>query len=693
MRECFARGNPEFARPGLAGSAKRYPSISFFAAPAVPRRGRNCRMRTLLLTCLILAASGASAAADTSFDNPLLRQRADPQAFLHTDGQYYFTATSAEWDRIEISRTRDLNALDQAQSQVIWRKHASGPMSAHIWAPEIHFIDGKWYLYFTASRADAIWEVRPYALVNDSADPFKGEWRELGRIETGWDSFSLDGTTFVHDQQRYFVWTQRGRTPEEGRGTNIYIAKMSSPTVLSSKATLLSKPEYEWEKRKYDVNEGPAVIIRNGRVFMTYSASAIDANYCMGLLTASADADLLDPKSWAKSSQPVFKSSAASGLYGPGHNYFTTTPDGKTDLFLYHARDYLDILGSELADPNRHTRAQVLNWNEDGTPDFGEPRPDPGKVAPKPLFRDPVFDGAADPVVVYSGAYGRWYMYYTNRRASLKDSKGVQWVHGTRIGMAESLDAGVTWKYIGEADIKLPPKFGALDSIHGGPTHWAPDVVRDDMGIFHMFLTVVPGVFDDWNHPRTIVHLTSKDARHWGDARPVKLATDRAIDAGVIRLPQGGWRMFYNHEPDQKSIWYADSPDLESWTDRGKLIGDQGGEGPKPFRWRGHWWLITDVWKGLAVYRSDDGEKWTRQGSNLLAAPGKGTDDQAMGQHGDVVVSGDRAWLFYFTHPERKGQTADTYATRRSSLQVVELREQGGVLSADRDVPTRVSLR
>jgi GH43 family beta-xylosidase len=647
-----------------------------------------------LLPALLLVPLIASAAGP-AFDNPLLRQRADPHAILHTDGQYYFSATVAEWDRIEIRRTRDLNRLDTAETRVIWRKHAAGPMSAHIWAPEIHFIDGKWYLYFTASRSDAIWEVRPYVLVNESRDPFQGEWKELGRLDTGWDSFSLDGTTFSHQGKRYFVWTQRGRTPvetwNEGKGTNIYIARMTSPTQIDTRrVALLSRPEYEWEKRKYEVNEAPAVIVRHGRVFMTYSASAIDANYCLGLLSASADADLLDAKSWTKSPEPVFRSSEASGQYGPGHNGFTTTPDGKTDLFLYHARDYRDILGSELADPNRHTRAQVLRWKPDGTPDFGTPRADAGKVAPKPLFRDPVFDGAADPVVIYSGAYGRWYMYYTNRRAKLPAdaaSKGVEWVHGTRIGMAESLDAGVTWRYVGEADIELPPSLGGAAA-----THWAPDVVRDDMGIYHMFLTVVPGVFADWNHPRRIVHLKSKDLRRWSDAQPIELATDRAIDAGLVRLPEGSWRLYYNNETDNKAVWYAESPDLETWTDRGPLVRDQAGEGPKVFRWRGHWWLVTDVWKGLAVYRSTDGLAWKRQPGNLLEAPGSGTDDGVSGQHPDVVISGDRAWLFYFTHPQRKGKAADSYATRRSSIQVVELTEEGGTLRADRDSPTRVNL-
>jgi len=169
--------------------------------------------------------------------------------------------------------------------------------------------------------------------------------------------------------------------------------------------------------------------------------------------------------------------------------------------------------------------------------------------------------------------------------------------------------------------------------------------------------------------------------------------TDNPIDASVIRLPSGGWRMFYNNEADNKSIWYADSPDLEQWTDRGRLIGDEAGEGPKVFRWRDKWWLITDVWRGLAVYVSDDGLNWKRQPDNLLEAPGRGADDQVKGAHADVVVIGDRAWLFYFTHPGRKDTKADTYETRRSSIQVVELRQEGETLKADRDSPTRMALR
>jgi GH43 family beta-xylosidase len=327
-------------------------------------------------SCFMIALPAM--AAEPSFHNPLVRQRADPQVLLQDDGYYYLAATVPEYDRIELRRARTLDALGAGEAKVVWRKHASGEMGAHIWAPELHRIDGKWYLYFTAGRADKIWEIRLYVLENDSPDPFTGEWVERGQLKTGWESFALDATTFAHRGQRYLLWTQRA--PDGSKGTNIYIAKMDTPLSITGPATLLTKPEYAWEKVKYDVNEAPAVLVKNGRVFLTYSASATDANYAMGMLTASADANLLDARSWTKSPEPVFKSSPANKQWGPGHNSFTTTPDGKTDILVYHARDYRDIVGDSLHDPNRHTRAQVIHWKADGTPDFGEPMAD----APKP---------------------------------------------------------------------------------------------------------------------------------------------------------------------------------------------------------------------------------------------------------------------------------------------------------------------
>jgi GH43 family beta-xylosidase len=208
-----------------------------------------------------------------------------------------------------------------------------------------------------------------YVLENASANPLQGAWVERGQITTNWESFSLDATTFEHDGTRYLVWAQHD--PDIGGNTNLYIATMSSPWAISGTQVRISKPDYDWEKIGYLVNEGPAVIKRNGRIFISYSASATDANYAMGLLTASQDSNLLSASSWSKSPTPVFQS--ANGVYGPGHNSFTVSPDGSDDILVYHGRDYEDISGDPLNDPNRHTRVQQLHWNADGTPNFGEP--------------------------------------------------------------------------------------------------------------------------------------------------------------------------------------------------------------------------------------------------------------------------------------------------------------------------------
>lgn len=623
---------------------------------------------------------------DASWPNPFILQRADPWIYRHTDGFYYFTASVPQFDRIELRRAKVLSELPEAEPITVWRRHESGTMSYHVWAPELHFIEGKWYLYFAAGQADAIWKIRMYVLENDSPNPLTGTWVEKGQIETPWDSFALDATTFEYSGTRYLVWAQS--EPGSRDNSALWIAELSNPWTLATQPVKLTAPTEEWERRLFGVNEAPAVRIHQGRIFITYSASGTNQHYCMGMVWADAASDLLDPESWQKSSRPVFESSGKHGIYGPGHNSFTQDGDGE-DLLVYHARNYEEIVGDPLHDPNRHTRIQAFTWDTNGFPVFGAPMAEtPGKVAPQPLFRDPVFDGAADPVVIWNAERGRWWMFYTNRRATASGLSGVAWVHGTRIGIAESADGGVNWKYLGEAAVELP------ESVAGAePTHWAPDVIMGPEGRYHMFLTVVPGVFENWNHPRRIVHLRSKDLRNWQYFKTLELASDRVIDASLLQLPDGSWRMWYNDERTGKSIWYADSPDLETWRDGEKIVGDRPGEGPKVFRWKGFYWMITDVWSGLGVYRSTDALQWERQpGENLLATPGSGVDDHAFGHHADVLVQANRAYLFYFTHPDRSEDGGEGENPRRSSIQVTELHFDGQWLSVNRDEPTLIVL-
>ncbi|MFJ3160434.1 glycoside hydrolase family 43 protein [Streptomyces kanasensis] len=348
------------AAPGTARAADGPPGASA-PAGAVPDTAGT-------------AARAPGALPGRPYANPLVRNRADPHIQRHTDGRYYFTATVPEYDRIVLRRSRTLRGLTTADEAVVWRRHTSGDMSAHIWAPELHHIDGRWYLYFAAAPAHDVWRIRMWVLENRHPDPFRGTWTERGMITTAWDTFSLDATTFTHRGDRYLAWAQH--EPGTDSNTGVFLSRMADPLTLTGPQVRLTTPEYPWECVGFKVNEGAAFLRRNGRIFMTYSASATDSNYCLGLLTADERADLMDPASWTKSPVPVFTSDATTGQYGPGHNSFTVAEDGRTDVLVYHARQYREITGDPLHDPNRHTRVQRLGWKPDGTPDFGVPVPD-----------------------------------------------------------------------------------------------------------------------------------------------------------------------------------------------------------------------------------------------------------------------------------------------------------------------------
>ena len=416
--------------------------------------------------------------------NPIAPQRADPHVFLHSDGYYYMTATVPAYDGIEVRRAKTLGGLATAEAKEIWHKHDHGDMGAHIWAPEIHNIGGKWYVYFTSAPAERIWDIRPWVLECDEKNPLTGEWEEKGRVKLAWESFSLDATTFAHNGKRYYVWTQRGEAPYDG--TNIYIAEMDSPTSITGKPVMLTCPEYAWETRGHRVNEAPAVLISHDRVFLTYSASATDANYCLGMLTADADADFLNPISWTKSSRPVLQSDRENSQFGPGHNCFTTTPDGKTDIIVYHARNYEHINGDPLHNPDRATRAQAIKWTADGMPIFGAPVADgaytiPADLsaevtlrmsAPNPIIRE-VF--TADPApMVYKD---KVYLYVG------QDDGDGKWYNMPRWRVYSSSDM-VNWK-----DEGSPLKPSDFKWSTGGPTAWAGHTIEKD-GKFYWYITV-----------------------------------------------------------------------------------------------------------------------------------------------------------------------------------------------------------
>jgi len=300
----------------------------------------------------------------------LIEQRADPFIYRHSDGKYYFTATVPAYDKIELRISDTIEGLANAKPQVVWQKHETGPTSQLIWAPEIHFVWGKWYIYFAAAETKKMhpehntFQHRMYAL---EADCPQGPWREVGQICTHMETFCLDATVFEHRGVLYYCWAQKD--PDINGNSNIYIAKMESPTKLISTPVMLTKPEYDWECSVIPVAEGPAVLKYGDKIFIAYSANATGTEYCVGLLTANESSDLLNPSSWEKSPKPVFGTCEKSGRFGPGHNSFTVDEAGRPVL-VYHAREYAEIEGDPLDNPDRHTFIKPFDFNENGYPEW-----------------------------------------------------------------------------------------------------------------------------------------------------------------------------------------------------------------------------------------------------------------------------------------------------------------------------------
>ncbi|MCC8167878.1 MAG: family 43 glycosylhydrolase [Clostridiales bacterium] len=307
------------------------------------------------------------------FNEPWILQRADPYVCLGKDGYYYFTASVPAYDTIVLRRAEHLADLPDAEEKVIWTKHKYGRMSKHIWAPELHYLFGHWYIYFAGGEANNKWKIRPFVLECQGDDPMNDEWVEMGKMqrcaddEFSFRGFSLDATVFEVKGEWYYVWAEKVGVGRQI--SNLYIAKMENGHTLKTVQVLLTTPDYDWERVGFWVNEGPAVLQKDGKIFLTYSASETGVDYCVGMLTADENSDLLDPKSWTKERYPVLQSDYTLGIYGPGHNSFTKDEDGN-DIMVYHARTETEIVGDPLYNPNRHAMLMKVQWGEDGRPIF-----------------------------------------------------------------------------------------------------------------------------------------------------------------------------------------------------------------------------------------------------------------------------------------------------------------------------------
>jgi GH43 family beta-xylosidase len=309
-----------------------------------------------------------------TFTNPLFPSGADPW-IIFKDSVYYYTSTSGS--NLFICKGRNLDDLKLSEKKVIWTPPAGTTYSKQIWAPELHFINEKWYMYFAADDGKNE-NHRMYVVENQSPDPLTGSWEFKGKVFDPSDKWAIDGSVFEYNGKLCFIWS--GWEGDVNGQQNIYIAMMENPWTIKGTRVRISAPEFDWETvgdlnnpndvPHVNVNEGPVALQKNGRLFIVYSASGCwTDNYCLGMLTFTGEEDLLNPLSWKKNPLPVFRQKPDANAYAPGHNSFFRSPDGTEEWILYHANPEAGQGCGRFRSP----RAQKISWNQDGSPNLGEP--------------------------------------------------------------------------------------------------------------------------------------------------------------------------------------------------------------------------------------------------------------------------------------------------------------------------------
>jgi len=282
------------------------------------------------------------------------------------------------YDRIILRKSKTIEGLKNVEEITIWDEKDSSNSFRFIWAPEMHNIDGTWYvLYAGSGQANNVWDIDCRALRCVGRDPYNDTWEEVGKFKSlkgdmnnPFNGFSLDMTYFERNGKHFVIWAQKNDT------SNLYMAEIhpERPWELKSHSIKLSSPTYDWERILIPVNEGPSVIKHGDKIFIVYSASSTGPEYCIGMLYADINADLMDLSSWTKSEKPLLTSEDLTGEYGPGHNSFTVDENGN-DIFVYHSRSPECFEGKcpwsseySLYDPCRSAKVRPVIWTEDGFP-------------------------------------------------------------------------------------------------------------------------------------------------------------------------------------------------------------------------------------------------------------------------------------------------------------------------------------
>lgn len=306
---------------------------------------------SVLFAALVITGCGAGTDAGeevSDFTSIIDNDGADPW-ILQTESYFYYTKTTG--NNLTLWRAENLSLVATGEKKIIWEMPEE---FESIWAPELHYLDDRWVMYFAANRPSETH--RMFALVNHQTDPYMGDW-QLEEIKGMDDKFAIDGTVLEISDKRYFLWS--GWEGYENIAQNLYLAEMVSPTEVVGEKRLISKPEYEWEMRQTPlINEAPQVIIKDKTVNLVYSASGSwDNDYALGLMTLDVADDPLEKANWQKKPEPIFQQT--NTVYGPGHNGFAKSKDGSEDWMIYHAARW-DHSGWE-----RSIRLQKFGWDQE----------------------------------------------------------------------------------------------------------------------------------------------------------------------------------------------------------------------------------------------------------------------------------------------------------------------------------------
>lgn len=325
----------------------------------------------IIITALAMVFTACSGNSDNTvpvhtgaiaFDNKLGDSGSDPWVILK-DGVYYY-CYSAEGG-VCVARSENLGEIGHIGGVKVWSPDKP-EYSSDIWAPELHYINGKWYIYVAADDGDNA-NHRMLCLEGTADDPTKPfVTKSVMRPQT--DRWAIDGSVMEYGGKLYFIWS--GWEGTENIDQRIYVARLENPWTISGDRVELSKPEYGWERKGGNpkINEGPTALELNGTQHIVYSASGSWCDdYCLGLLTLTGS-DPMDPQSWEKSRKPVFKKT--DKIFGPGHASFTTSKDGKRRYIVYHANEEK---GSGWG--GRALWAQEFTVDENNFPVFGKPLP------------------------------------------------------------------------------------------------------------------------------------------------------------------------------------------------------------------------------------------------------------------------------------------------------------------------------